>query len=248
MSRFEQALLEVDSRLTVSEPSRSRILLEIASDMDGLFQAYREKGVGETEAETATLDHFDLTEDTLAELVRIHDTTLERSLDELTVPLRGLGARLLMVGMAVFVVAGSGTFLLNPDLYRTASRVVVILGVLLAWGLWVAGRQAVALVRARGLWTPQLRKGLHRLPGLAIAIVGLGGGGLLFELYLGALRIREVPSEALIHLVGWLHLASATMVVALSSALMLAFLWYFLDAQTRRLEKLASQALLGDLA
>jgi hypothetical protein len=248
MSRFEHALLDVDSRLTVSEPSRSRILLEIASDMEGLFQAYRSRGMDEPEAEAAALDHFDLSEETLADLVQVHDTTLERSLEELTGPVRGSWARLLMVALAIFVVGGSAAFLMNPDLYRTASRVVLVILPLLTWGLWVAGRQAVTLVRAKGSWSPRLRGGLNRLLGLALTIVLVAGGGLLLELYLGALRIREVPREALIHFVAWLHLASATMVVALSGALMLAFLWFFLDAQTRRLERVASQTLLGGLA
>lgn len=247
MSRFEKALLEVDSRLTVSEPSRSRILLEIASDMEGLFQVYQGRGMGDLEAEASTLDHFDLSEEALADLVRVHDTTLERSLDEISGPVRGSWARLLMVGLALFVVVGSSAFLFNPDVYQTASKVVFAIMPLLVWGLWVAGRQASTLMKAKGTWSPRLRGGLGRLLGLALTIVGVGGGGLLIELYLGALRIREVPGDAFIHLVGWLHMASATMVVALSGALMLAFLWFFLDAQTRRLERSASQALLGGL-
>ncbi len=75
---------------------------------------------------------------------------------------------------------------------------------------------------------------------MAVAAVGLW-----VELYLSALRIRNAPGETLIHLVGWVHMASATLVIALSGALILGFLWFFLEFRTRRQELNAVADLFG---
>jgi hypothetical protein len=153
-----------------------------------------------------------------------------------------------MTGLALSVIVGSGTFLVRPDVYRVASPIVWVMLPLLGAGLWIAGGHALRLLKARNSWTPGLRTGLGRLLGLAVAVAIIAAGGLWIELYLSALRIREVPSETMIHFVGWLYTASATLVVFLSGALILAFLWFFLEARTRKLEKLASTDLLGGVS
>lgn len=248
MSRFNEVLVGADARLTVPEPARSRILLEIASDMEGLFQEYRARGMEEPDAESAVMDHFDLSEEALTDLVRVHDAPLQRSLEGLSGQVQRPWSRVLMTGLALFVVVGSGMLLVRPQLYRIASPVLWVLLPLLAMGLWVAGGHLLRLRQARQRWTPGLRLGLGRLLALAVTMVGLSLGGLLVELYLSALRIRDVPSETLIHLVGWLHTASATLVVSLSGALVLAFLWFFLESQTRRHERMAAVNLLGGVS
>ena len=248
MSRFNQALVGADAKLTVPEPARSRILLEIAADMEGLFQEYRSRGMDQSAAESAVLDHFDLSEEALTDLVRIHDAPLQRSLESLSGHVQKPWSRVLMTGLALFVVVGSGTLLVRPQVYCVASPVVWLLLPLLAMGLWVAGGHFLRLHRARQSWTSGLRLGLGRLLALSITMVVLAWGGLLIEFYLSALRIREIPEEAPIHLVGWLHMASATLVVSLSGALVLAFLWFFLESQTRRRERSAAVSLLGGVS
>jgi hypothetical protein len=81
-----------------------------------------------------------------------------------------------------------------------------------------------------------------------VVVLAVAASGLWIELYLSALRIRQAPGETMIHFVGWLYTASATLVVFLSGALVLAFLWFFLEARTRKLEKLASVRLLGGVS
>ena len=84
MTRFMKALQDANARLTVPEPARSRILLEIGADMEGLFLEYVDRGMTEDDAENAVSETFDLSEETLRELVRVHDTPLDRSLEGLT--------------------------------------------------------------------------------------------------------------------------------------------------------------------
>ena len=59
-----------------------------------------------------------------------------------------------------------------------------------------------------------------------------------------ALRMRSAPGETGIHLVAWIHSASATLVVALSGAAVLGCLWFFLETRAQRLEEAAATRLL----
>lgn len=244
MSRFNQALLTADARLNVPEPARSRILLEIAADMDDLYQEYLGRGTSEAEAEAEVMDHFDLSEEALGELVRIHDTPLQRSLEKVSGNVRGPWSQLLMAVLAMFVTVGSGTLLFRMRLYGEASGLVWIVIPILVFGLVIAAGRIRSLHRAGPVWSPSLGHGLSRLLALAAVILAVTGAGLWVELYLSALRIRGAPDETMIHLVGWLYMASATLVIALSSALVLGFLWFFLQARVRQHELAAAADLL----
>jgi len=248
MTRFNQTLRDAQARLTVPEPARSRIMLELRADMEDLYQEYVGRGMQEDEAETAVAETFDLTDDVLRDLVQVHDTPLERSLESLSLHVQSPWSRLLMTGLALSVIVGSGTFLIRPEVYRVASPVVWAMLPLLVAGVWIAGGHAFRLFKAGRSWSPGLRTGLSRLLGLAVTVLVIAAGGLWIELYLSALRIREMPRETMIHFIGWLYTSSSTLVVFLSGALILAFLWFFLEARTRKLERLASSELLGGVS
>ena len=178
MSRFARVLSDADARLMVPEPARSRILLEIAADMEDLYGAYVGKGLSEEDAEAAVREHFDLSEDVLRELVRVHDTPLQRSLENLSGHARGTWSRVLMVALALFVTVGSGTLLFQGQLYRDASGLVWILMPLLALGLAMAGGQARRAYKAGHAWNPSPGFGLGRLLGLAALIIVVAACGL----------------------------------------------------------------------
>jgi hypothetical protein len=146
--------------------------------------------------------------------------------------------------LALFVTVGSGNLLLRMRLYGEASGLVWIVIPLLLLGLGLAAGKIRSLYRAGPTWSPSLGRGLSRLLGIAAVILGVTAAGLWVELYLSALRIRSAPDETLIHLVGWLYMASATLVIALSSALVLGFLWFFLQARVRQQELVAAANLL----
>lgn len=248
MSRFTEVLSKLDARLAVPEPARSRVLLEVAADMEDLYAEYEARGTPEAEAKAAVEEHFDLSEEVLRELVRVHDTPLQRSLETISRQVRGTWSRLLMAFLALFVTVGSGSLLFRAQLYRDSSGVTWVVMPLLALGLALAAGHAKGLYRAGGRFKPALGSGLNRLLGLAVLILITAAGGLWVELYRSALRIRIAPGEAIVYLVGWIHMASATLVIALSGALVLGFLWYFLGARVRRDEMAAVAQLLEDVS
>jgi hypothetical protein len=244
MNRFKSVLLDLDSRLLVKEPARSRVLLEVAADMDDLYQEFLHRGLEEADAEAAVIDHFDLSDEVLRDLVGVHDTPLQRSLETLSVQVRNPWSRFLMVFLALSVTIGYGGLLLRGQAYHASSGLVWIVMPIFALGLVIAAGSGRRAYQPTGPSSPLFRPDSVRLLGLAVLIVVVTAAGLWVELYLSALRIRAVPGEAVIHLVGWLHMAAATLVIALSCALILGFFWFFLETRVRRRELTAAANLL----
>ena len=217
--------------------------------MEDLHQEYLGRGLTDEEAEAAVVEHFDLSEDVLRELVRVHDTPLQRSLEGLSGQVRGPWSRLLMVFLALFVTGGIGD---PPGSGAALSGCQWVgLGHPAHPGPGLGDGRAAGLtdcsVQARPV-EPGRPVRSRASPGVGGSHCGRAAAGLWVELYLSALRIRAVPGETLVHLVGWLHMASATLVIALSGALVLGFLWFFLESRVRRQELTAVANLLEGIS
>jgi hypothetical protein len=72
MSRFNVFLHRTGERLALPKATRSLILVEIASDLEDLFQHYLQEGLSEEEAAAKAEEKVDMTDEALTELVRIH--------------------------------------------------------------------------------------------------------------------------------------------------------------------------------
>ena len=245
MNDFSSHLRHLATRLPVPEPARSRILLEIATDMEDLFHHLVDGGAGEDEAVRAVADQFDLSDEAIRELAQIHSSPVSCSLEGLSGQARSTWERVVLGLVALFVIpALLGGLFFQPGLFRDASPLAFGLVGFLVLGIGIGSWKALALFRPGPSPAPIPRRGLRSLPGLSLLILLLGFAGVWVELYRSALAIRGEPPQALRHIVEWLHLASATMVVALSGALLTALLWFFLENRAGHLEEKAAATLL----
>jgi hypothetical protein len=244
MSRFSQVLSDAAARLPVPEPARSRILLEVAADMEDLHQTYLDRGLAEEEALAQVMEQFDLSDQVLRDLARVHDTPLQRSLETISGQVRDTWTRILLGLVALSVLIPSGRMLLQPRLYSDAGSLVWPVLILTLLGLGIGAWKAYGLFPSGGEWRRDAGKGLGTLLTLAGLQVGLACAGLWIELYRSALEIRAVPGEALVHLIKWAIGASAILVIALSGALLLGSIWFLLRARARRIEETAVSRLL----
>jgi hypothetical protein len=245
MSQFSSHLRHVASRLPIPEPARSRVLLEIATDMEDLFRHLVAGGMEEEEAVTAVAEQFELSDDALQELSLIHSSPVSRSLESLSGQARSTWERVILGLMALFLIPGAaGGLFLQPTLYGDASPLAFLLMAILALGLGLGLWKAIALFRPVPDGAPVPRQGLRTLPGLSLLLLSLGFAGVWVELYRSALAIRRAPELALRYLVEWLHLACATMVLALSGALLTALIWFFLENRAAHLEERSAAAIL----
>jgi len=245
MNDFSSHLRHVAARLPLPEPTRSRILLEIATDMEDLFRHLVDGGMAEARAAEAVAEQLDLSDEALRELSRIHSSAINCSLEGISGQARSGWERVILGLVALFVIPGLlGGLFLQPTLLRDASPMAFGLVGILALGIGIGAWKAVALFRPGRRPAPVPRRGLRALPGLSLLLLLLGFSSIWVELYRAALSIRGAPRMALRDLVEWLHLASATMIVALSGALLTALLWFFLENRAAHLEEQAAAALL----
>lgn len=238
MTDFSAPLRRLADRLPIPEPARSRVLLEMATDMDDLLQYRLDRGDDRGQAIKAVEEQFDLSDEALKELIQIHNAPLQRSLEGLTSQARSAWERWVLVLVGLFVAPGLVFRLGQPSLLRAASPLVSVLLLIFAAALGISVWQGISLFKPEsGRRGPIPRNGLRALPGIALLLLGLGFSGSWVELYRSVLAIRDAPEMAMVHLVGWLHLASATLAVALSGALLTGLLWFFLETRAAHLEE-----------
>lgn len=234
MERFRRVLRRAERRLEGPEPGRSRILAEMAGDLEDLYRAYRDRGLDEDEARRRAEEWIAPSPGALESLRAVHLPFFDRLLDRLGGSRRGRVelalvtlASLLAVGLGVLGALRSGTLSSSP------SGLWIVAG-FLAGGLGLGLRQGYALFvrgdRLRGGW----RDGVDRVLAAAVAagLTGLLAGGL-------RLSRAGIAGDGGAGAVPWPEIATATGLagLALSGALLLALLWLALRVQARRVRR-----------
>ncbi len=245
MTDFAPHLRALSTGLMVPEPNRSRILLEVASDMEDLLEHYLAKGMDRDQAVATVQEHFDLSEEALRELTRVHASPFQQSLEGISGQARKGWERAVLLLVGLFVLPGLVFPLAKPAVLVDAGPLAWGLIPTLAVALVLGVREGAGLSGKNALRGGRIpRLGIRTLPAFSLLLLGLGFAGAWLEFYRAALRVREAPQQALVHLIHWLHLASATLVVALSGALLTALFWFFLEARATHLEERAAARLL----
>lgn len=247
MERFAPVLRRVDRELEVRDPERSRILLELAGDLEELYRAYRGRGCSEEEARRRAEAWLAPDEASLGGLRRLHTPLAGRLLDSLSDVAR---SRLETAAFTVLalgaVAAGLGglrdTVFLWPP--RPAAAAVLAIG---GVGLALAARRAVRLLVS----SDALASGATDLRSLPVLgggsiVAGALGAGLELASALdaaaaatagaGAGTSGSVPAAAaaaggaLWEAVGT---AAGTAVLGVVVALVLGLAWFWLAARVR---------------
>jgi hypothetical protein len=228
MTSFAEVLRPLRARLPLPQPARTRVLLEIAADLEDMYRHYRASGLSEEEARVKAVDTFDLSDDALAELVRVHTSLFRRLLDRLSAQAQSRWERGLLL-----IVAGTLAFVCMQVVLRGA--IVAVAGAQV-WPTLICGLAGLTLglVKFYQIQIKQdhelrrARRGLDAIAILAGAQVLLGFLIAWFSLYLAARRIANDVEYAGVHLFNWLLSASALLSVSLMGALLTAMIWFAL--------------------
>jgi len=83
MTQFTPILKRINDSLDLPQPIKSRIILEMASDLEDAYIFYLQKGLNKNEAAQKAEEKFILTDEALSELTQIHQPLFRKFMDKL---------------------------------------------------------------------------------------------------------------------------------------------------------------------
>ncbi len=241
MSRFQAILQHTDERLILPRATRSRILLEMAADMEDLFQHYRAEGLEEAAAARKAEEAVAVSDDALERLLAVHRSGLDRFSDRLAGHVGGGWERLFSGALLVFAVLMAWQPLLAGGSFLSSASVFVwpLLALdVIALGIVVTKLHSLAVRRDHRIRS--LRSGLGTLLFVAAGSLAVGVTGLLFELFF---FLRGFAAGQLDK--GWPIAVSTMMIVAMVTAILAALAWFVLSRWVARIENHEADELLA---
>lgn len=262
MNRFASVLTKINQKISLPQPEKSRILLEIAGDLNDLYEAYLQQGFNEKEAKQKAELKFDLDEDALNELVQIHKSGYNKFLDKLSKQAQMRWERLgsLIVLMAFFIPSAYSIVL--TDFFTNASFFTwlilsfagcnIILFLIKFYILYIKkdhhsvklyfGLNAILYLGVLSL--------LITLYGYFVELYSLSGNAVLFGMNPFLLMILNTSkpqhAEILNSTTLWLIRNSAMVMTGMLVAIVSGLMWYLLKNKVTRIEIAESSFLLKE--
>lgn len=245
MSHFVDILHHTSERLTLPQPARSRVLLEIAADMDDLFAVYRERGLGEDEARQQTLEDVDLSDEALSQLAMIHTGPVRQVLDRLSSRTLQIWERALLMLVVVSAFIAGDWFFSSDRLFRDAGLFAwpVLAVVLVALVLSIVKFYQLFLKQDHSIRT--LHGYLDLILGLSVFLLFLGFAGSWVEVW----RLRQAaaaePLPVLVFMMRWALVSTALLQLSLGLGILSALAWFGLAGKVSHIERHEADVLLN---
>lgn len=246
MSRFAAVLRRASDRLELPESIKSRILLEMAGDLEDLYQHHLDQGLDPAEAARRAEEAFATSDEALRHLANIHRSGPGRLTDRLTSPVETWWEKVLLVVLVAAFVAITATtatherffLVVSPFVWPIAGLAVAAFGVSL-WKLYQVFFRRPADVR-------RLRSGLGGLLFVVVASLAVSVSGFFFHLYQYAARAFAGAPETVFRMYGvWALLTSTMMILGLLTAILTALVWFLLSNLVARIEQREATSLLA---
>jgi hypothetical protein len=236
MNRFREILIRTSERIELPQPVKSRIILEIAADLDDVFEECLARGMSEEEAELRAVELCDLSDEALADLVRVHETPLRRFLGSISEQARTRWEKALLVILIMFIAAYSGREILTARIFATAGPFVWPVVTVAFYALIMTLVNFYRLHIRKDHDPRRLRSGPVGVLAAGVVCLLTGFAGSSVDFYRAAQSIAADTAGAAGYIIGWGLSSSALMIVALLAAIAAAVAWFILDGMVRRIE------------
>ncbi len=245
MKRFTRVLSEARDQLEISEPARSRVLLEMASDLEDSYDFHLSHGCDEAEATRRAEEAFGTSEEALKHLTRIHESGLGSLHHRLSGQIGRPWERILLVALVAFEILAAAKVVTHDEFLRFASPFVWLIGALAAAALIFTAWKLYEIFLSPDSDIRRLRSGLGALLFFAGTSLAVTGAGFLFHLQrFFRLNVGGAPESLFVSFAGWMATMSFLMVLGLLVAMMTALIWFVLANLASRSERREVEALL----
>lgn len=259
MKQFTPLLKGINDRLDLPQPTKSRIILEIAADLGDLYQLYLARGMSENEAAQKAEEKFDLTDEALNELVQIHQSLFRKLLDKITAQAQNRWEKAVFMLMFIFIIAISLRGILSTQFFLQASKwIYPVLGIFLTailisipkfYQLYVkkdhrARTLKAVLIIILILGAVNLFVGIF---GYLIELYSAGSRGLLVVSHLLYIITINSPesTQILMNITEWMIKSSSLIMVCLLTTIFTALIWYVLINKINKIEQAEALVLLA---
>ena len=244
MSRFAAVLRKISDGLDLPQPTRSRILLEMAGDLEDLYEYHRAEGLDEDQAVRRAEEAFAASEEALKHLARIHEA--DGGLTDRVVRQAGTWwEKTLLVTWLAAVVLATRAVVTEVHFFAIISPFVWPI-VVLAAGAFIFTAWKLYGLFGKPRDPRRLRSGLGTLLFLATASLALSACGFFYHLRWYAFQTWEKAPETVFMMFGnWTLAISSMMIIGLLTAIFAALAWFVLANLVARVENREAQALLA---
>lgn len=260
MDPFKTLLININNKLELPQPTKSRIILEISADLNDAYQSYKNQGMDEQEALDAAREKFNLDKQAINDLIQVHQTSFRRWFDHLSTTAQTWWERLILLCLLTFVLITGGITIMKIPLVGEASPFVWIIIVFLIIAAAVFLQKVFQIYIKKDHHLPRVKKGLPFmifLSGITIVFSMLGYYWQLYS-FKEYGHILETKLVYLLHttddsfpriftlLIEWMIESSAFIMVGMFSTILISLMWYFLMTKVSKIEEDEAAVLLGD--
>jgi hypothetical protein len=219
-------------------------LLEIADDLEGLYQHYRDTGLDDAVARKRAADEMDLTPGVLTDLIGVHTSPYQRFLDSLSDRARSRWERGLLLLLSVFVCFVVLTTSRAGSIFAQAN--IFVWPVLLCFtvGLILGLERAYVLFVRKVEAARETRRGLGALLGLSAAQLVIGIVGAWLDLFPASRTAMADPARIGEVILGWMIGGTALLIISLGGCIVIALWWLVLAARAAAVEEKEAYTLL----
>ena len=256
MNRFAPLLKEINGKLDLPQPVKSRIILELAADLEDLFHHYRSQLSDDEEAMSKVRERLSLDDSTLSALVEVHRPLFKRFMDKISSQAQTWWERsILLLAIAFIAVLCTKTFFTTPFFMRASVFVwpdlVLFLGV-----------SVIALAKTFQLYVKKdhnirrVRTGISAIAILGLISLFVGVLGYFLELLRAEDKLLFVGSffniitatshRMLVDYTGWIIKSSSMIMFTLFVAIFAALTWFLLSNKAAKIEQAEASILLQD--
>jgi len=245
MNRFADVLNQARDRLDIPEPSRTRIVLEMAADLEDSYRYFLDQGHEEAEATRLAKEAFGTSEEALRHLSKVHGSGIGGMADRVSGQAGQVWARILLVVLVVFEI-WLAVLVLTEEVFRVYVSPFVwpvagLAVVAFAFTLW----KLVQIFSRSGREISRLRSGLGVLLFCSGASLAVSVSGLLYHLQrFFRLNYETAPESLFMNFAGWMITMSSMMTISLLVAILSALVWFVLSNVVARAEMREMELLL----
>jgi hypothetical protein len=244
MKKFAAVLTKIDKVLSIPQPSRSRVILEISADMQDLYQHYIRQGLDEEQATNRTVEEFDLSAEEIAAIARVHDSSLGRFLDRFSARTRGRLERMALAITMVPVALVGYRLVLSGGMFQDSGIWIwpLLAGAIAGLALGVSKWYGLFVVKDHNIRA--VRKRLNLVLYIALGQLGTGFVGMYISLYQTWVMSSVDRAMTIPYLAHWLQRSSALLSTAMIAALMSGLIWIVNSGKAVSVEQYESELII----